>query len=46
MSIGNDGNIRSLQGIGHNGTTAFGKRALRSKKKEKSARKARRKNRR
>ena len=41
-----DGNIRDLPGISHQGTSAFGKKVHRGRKKEKAARKARKKNRR
>lgn len=41
----NDGRVRSLPGIGHQGTEAFKNKATKSKKKSRCARKARRKNR-
>lgn len=42
---GTEGRMRDIGGVGHRGTGAFGKRALKSKKKSKAAKKARRKGR-
>jgi len=41
----NEGEVRTLKGVKHDGTTAFGNRVLRNRRREKAARKARRKNR-
>ena len=43
--MSNDGAIHQLAGVRHDGTTAFGKRVLKNRKKAKAAKKSRKRNR-
>ena len=41
----NEGKMHKLAGVRHDGTTAFGKRVLKNRKKAKASKKARKRNR-